>query len=48
MQITSIQLIDWVQSGATFPGQGGPESDGSEGVLHIPQSFSITGTSPLD
>ena len=27
-------------------GQSGPESDGNEGVVHIPQSSSITGTSP--
>ena len=35
-------------SGATTPGQGGPGSDGNEGVLHIHQSSSITGTSTLD
>ena len=29
-------------------GQSGPGSDGNEGVLHIPQSYSITGTSPSD
>ena len=28
-----------------IPGHTGPESDGSKGVLHIPQSSSITGTS---
>ena len=33
---------------ATTPGKSGPGSDGNEGVLCIPQSSSITGTSPLD
>ena len=33
-------------SGATTPGQSGPGSNGNKGVLHIPQSSSITGTSP--
>ena len=33
-------------SGATTLGQSGPGSDGTEGVLRIPQSSSITGTSP--
>ena len=32
-------------SGATTPGQSGPGSDGNKGVLRIPQSSSITGTS---
>ena len=32
----------------TIPSQSGPGSDGNKGVLHIPQSSSITGTSPLD
>ena len=35
-------------SGATTPSQSGPGSDGNEGVLHISQSSSITGTSLLD
>ena len=35
-------------SGATTPGQRGPGSDGNKGVLHIPQSSSIAGTSPSD
>ena len=35
-------------SGATTPGQRRPRSDGYEGVHRIPQSFSITGTSPSD
>ena len=41
--VTYIQPI-----GATFPGQSGPWSNGNEGVLRIPQSSSITGTSPSD
>ena len=40
--------IDRTLSGATTPGQSGPVSDGSEGVLCIPQSFNITGASPSD
>ena len=35
-------------SGATILGQSRPGSNGNEGVLHIPQSSSITGTSPSD
>ena len=35
-------------SGATTPGLSGPGSDGNKVVLHIPQSSSITGTSPSD
>ena len=35
-------------SGATTPGQSGPGSNCNEGVLHIPQSSSIAGTSPSD
>ena len=35
-------------SGAITPGQSGPGSDGNKGVHHIPQSSSITGTSPSD
>ena len=38
----------WLISIATTPGQGGPGSDGNEEVLSIPQSSSITGTSPSD
>ena len=44
-QFTSICPIDRILSGATTPGQSEPGSDGSEGVLHIPQNSSITGTS---
>ena len=39
---------DRAVSGSTTPGQCGPGSDGNEGVLCIPQSPSITGTSPSD
>ena len=35
-------------SGATTPGENRPGSDSNEGVLRIPQSSSITGTSPSD
>ena len=35
-------------SSATSPGQSGPGSDDNEGVLCIPQSSSITGTSLSD
>ena len=35
-------------SGATIPGQSEPGSIGNEGVLRIPQSPRITGTSPSD
>ena len=48
MQFSSIQPIDRTLSGATIPGQSGPGSTGNEGVLRIPQSPSITGTSPSD
>ena len=46
MQLSSIWLIDWTLSGATAQDQSGPGSDGNEGVHHILQNFSITGTSP--
>ena len=38
--------IDRTQSGATTPSQILSGSNGNEGVLHIPQRSSITGTSP--
>ena len=47
-QFSSIYPIDRTLLGATTPTQNGPGSDGNEGVLRIPQSFSITGTSPSD
>ena len=48
IQFSSIQPIDRALSGASIPGQSGPGSDDNEEVLHIPQSSSITGTSPPD
>ena len=48
MQFSSIWPIDWTLSGATTSGQSGPGKIGNEGVLCIPQSSSITGTSPSD
>ena len=48
MQFSSIKPIDRALSGATTPGQSGLGSNGSEGVLRIPNSSSITGTSPSD
>ena len=33
-------------SNDTTSSQSGPKSNGNEGVLHIPQSSSITGASP--
>ena len=44
----SNRPIDRTLSDATTPGQSGPGSDGNEGVLHIPQSSNIAGTSPSD
>ena len=40
--------MDRALSCATIPDQSGPGSNGNEEVLHIPQSSSITGTSPSD
>ena len=48
MQFSSIWPIDKTLSSATTLGQSGPRSNGNEGVLHIPQSSSITGTLPSD
>ena len=45
---SSIWSIDRTLSGATTPGQSGPGSNKNEGVLHIPQSSSITRASPSD
>ena len=47
-QFSSISPIDRTLSGATTLGQNGPGSDGNEEVPWIPQSSSITGTSPSD
>ena len=46
IQFSSIWPIDRTLSGATTMSK--PLSDGNERVLHIPQSTSITGTSPSD
>ena len=46
MQFSSIQPIDRALSGDTIPGQSQPGNNGNDGVLHIPQSSSITGTLP--
>ena len=48
MSNSSIWPIDRTLSGATTPSQSGPGSDGSEGVLHITQSSSITEASSSD
>ena len=42
---SAIWPIDRTLAGATTPGQSGPESDGDEEVLCIPQCSSITGSS---
>ena len=47
-QFSSIWPTDRTLSSATTPGQSWPGSDGSEVVLLIPQSSTITGTSPSD
>ena len=47
-QFCSIWPIDRTLSGATTTGQSTPGSDHIEGLLLIPQSSSITGTSPPD
>ena len=47
-QFSSVWLIELALSGATTPGHSGPGSNGNERVLCIPQSSSITGTSPSD
>ena len=45
---SSIWSIDRTLSNATTPGQSGPGSNSNEGVVHIPQSPSFTGISPLN
>ena len=47
-QLSSIWPIDRTLLDAATPGQSGPGSDGSKGVLHIPQNSNIIGTSPSD
>ena len=48
MSNTFIWPIDRTLSGATTSSQSGPGSDSNEGVLYIPQSSSITGTTLSD
>ena len=48
MSNISIWPTDRTLSGSSTPGQSTPRSGGNEGVLHIPQSFSITGSSLSD
>ena len=45
-QFSSIWSIDRTQLVATTPGQSGPGTDGNQRVLILPQSSTITGTSP--
>ena len=47
-QFSSIWPIDRTLSSATTPDQSKPGSDGNKKVLCIPQSSSISGTSPSD
>ena len=47
-KVHSLVLFDRTLSGATTPGQSGPQSDVNEGVLNNPKSSGVTGTSPLD
>ena len=46
MQFSSFLPIDETESGATTQGQSTRGSDDNEGILRIPQSSSITETSP--
>ena len=48
IQFNSFWSIDRTLSGAITLGKSGPGSDGNKGVLCIPQSSSITGTSLSD
>ena len=47
-RISSIWPLDRPYEVLPLWGQSGPGSNGNKGVLHIPQSSSITGTSPSD
>ena len=47
-KFSSIWPIERILSGASTPGQSGPGSDGNEGGLCIPQSFSFTEAWPSD
>ena len=48
MSNSSIWPIDRILSGANTLGKSGPRSDGTERVLCIPQSSSITEALPSD
>ena len=48
IQFSSIRPISRTLSGATTPGQSESGCYDNKGVLRIPQSFSMTGTSPSD
>ena len=48
MQLVLFNPLIGTLSSATTLGQSVPGSNGNEGVLCIPQSSSITGTSPSD
>ena len=48
MLLVLFNLLIGPLSGTTNPGQSGTESNDNEGVLRIPQSSSIAGTSPSD
>ena len=47
-QFSSIRPTDRSLSGATTSSQSGPGSDDNEALVCIPESSSITGTSPSD
>ena len=47
-QFGFIWSIDTTLLVATIPSQSGPGSDSNDGILRIPQSSSITETSPTD
>ena len=47
-RFSSIRTIDRTLSDFNTLGQNGPGRDGTKGVLRIPQSSSISGTSPAD
>ena len=44
----NVKQFYWTLFGATTLGQSGPGNNGTEEVLYIPQSSSITGASPSE
>ena len=48
MPFVLFKTKDRALSGVTITSQSGPGSNGNKGVLCIPQSFSLSGTSPSD